>query len=184
MTPDRLYTCGHSNRGAAAFVDLLASAGIHTLVDIRAQPQSVRYPHFGEDSLRETLAGAGIQYHWAGRQLGGHRTARKDSPHSALSADGLRGYADHMDGEAFRKAAVQLLMLARRAPTAVLCAERDPMQCHRSLLADYLTLQGVEVLHLIDTGETRLHQLRPEARRESQQLVYDRHTTAALPLGD
>lgn len=184
MSPDRLYTLGHSNREAAAFVDLLATAEIRTLVDIRAQPQSERYPHFGEECLREALASAGIQYHWAGRHLGGRRTARKDSPHTALSADGLRGYADHMDGEPFRKAAVQLLVLARRAPTAVLCAERDPLQCHRSLLADYLTLQGVEVLHLIDTGETRLHQLRPEARRESQQLVYDRHTTAALPLGD
>lgn len=184
MTPDRLYTLGHSNREAAAFVDLLASAEIETLVDIRARPQSMRYPHFGEERLREALAGAGIQYHWAGRQLGGHRTPRDDSPHTALTEDGLRGYADHMDREPFRKGVVQLLVLVRRAPTTVLCAERDPLQCHRSLLADYLALQGAEVLHLIDMGETRVHQLRPEARRESQQLIYDRHTTAALPLGD
>lgn len=184
MTPDRLYTVGHSNRSATAFVGLLAAAGVQTIVDIRAAPQSARHPQFDQECLRDTLTGAGIQYHWAGRQLGGHRTPRSNSPHTALSEAGLRGFADHMDGEPFRKAVAQLLGLARRAPTAVLCAERDPLRCHRSLLADYLTLQGVEVLHLIDTNETCVHQLRPEARRESLQLIYDRHTTAALPLGD
>lgn len=179
-----LYTLGHSNRSLDDFIALLAVAGIRTLVDVRAQPQSARHPHFGQDSLRDALGGAGIEYHWAGRQLGGHRPARADSPHTALKEDGLRGYADYMDGDAFKKAAVQLIGLARRAPCAILCAERDPLHCHRSLIADYLTLQGVEVRHLIEPGETRAHQLRPEARRESQQLVYDRHTTAELPLGD
>lgn len=184
MTPDSLFTVGHSNRSLADLVALLRTAGIHTLVDVRAQPQSSRHPHFGQEPLREALTGAGIEYHWAGRQLGGHRPARADSPHTALREDGLRGYADYMDSDTFKKAAVQLIGLARRAPCAILCAERDPLNCHRSLIADYLTLQGVEVRHLIEPGETHVHQLRPEVRRESQQLIYDRHTTAALPLGD
>lgn len=184
MSGERLYTLGHSDRTWEAFIGLLKSSGVQILVDIRAQPRSSRHPHFNEDLLRGALTAVDIQYHWAGRALGGHRAPRADSRHSALSEESLRAYADHMDNDAFRKAAVQLLGLARRAPTAVLCAERDPLQCHRSLLADYLTLQGVEVHHLIDIGDTRPHQLRPEARRESQQLVYDRHTTAALPLGE
>lgn len=184
MTLGSLFTVGHSNRSLADLVALLQSAGIHTLVDVRAHPQSSRHPHFGQESLREALTVAGIEYHWAGRQLGGHRQARPDSPHTALSEDGLRGYADYMDSDPFKKAAVQLIGLAKRSPCAILCAEREPMHCHRSLIADYLTLQGVEVHHLIEPGETRAHQLRPEVRRESQQLVYDRNTTAALPLGD
>lgn len=184
MTPERLYTIGHSNRGPDDFVAVLTAAGIRTVVDIRAQPHSARHPHFDQESLRDALTAADIQYHWAGRPLGGQRTPRADSPHTALASEGLRGYADLMDGEPFRKAVAQLLGLARRAPTAVLCAERDPLQCHRSLLSDYLILHGVEVMHLVDVGDTRAHQLRPEARRESLQLIYDRHTTAALPLGD
>lgn len=184
MTPASLFTVGHSNRSLADLVALVQTAGIHTLVDVRAQPQSARHPHFGQESLREALAAVGIQYHWAGRQLGGHRPARADSPHTALREDGLRGYADYMDTDTFKKAAVQLIGLAQRAPCTILCAEREPLNCHRSLIADYLTLQGVEVRHLIEPGETRTHQLRPEVRRESQQLVYDRNTTAALPLGD
>lgn len=184
MTTPRLDTIGHSNRSLDDLIALLQSAGIRILVDVRAQPHSARHPQFGQEPLRDALAGAGIEYHWAGRQLGGHRPTRADSPHTALSEDGLRGYADYMDTDAFKKAAVQLMGLAGRAPCAILCAEREPMHCHRSLIADYLTLQGIEVRHLLGPGDTRVHQLRPEVRRESLQLVYDRHTTAELPLGD
>lgn len=184
MTVTRLHTIGHSNRSLEDFIALLRSAEVRILVDVRAQPQSGRHPQFGQENLRDALTGVGVEYHWAGRQLGGHRPARTDSCHTALPEDGLRGYADHMDSDPFKKAVVQLIGLAGRAPCAILCAEREPLNCHRSLIADYLTLQGVEVWHLIDTGDTRAHQLRSEVRRESQQLVYDRHTTAELPLGD
>ena len=177
-----LRTLGHSNRSLEDFVAMLRAAGIRTLVDVRQQPQSARHPQFGQDSLRSALASADIEYHWAGRQLGGHRQPRMDSAHTALMDEGLRGYADYMDSDAFKKGVVQLLNLAARAPTAIMCAERDPMHCHRSLIADYLTLQGVEVTHLSDIGRQQPHQLRHEVRRESQRLVYDRFATAELPL--
>lgn len=176
-----LYTIGHSNRSLEAFVGLLQTAGIRTLVDVRQQPQSSRHPQFGQDNLRTALAEKGIEYHWAGRQLGGHRTPRTDSVHTALADDSMRGYADYMESEAFKKGITQLINLAGRASTAIMCAERDPRHCHRSLIADYLTLQGVDVIHLLDT-EPQPHQLRAEVRRESQQLVYDRFATAELPL--
>ncbi|MDV3238238.1 MAG: DUF488 domain-containing protein [Gammaproteobacteria bacterium] len=178
-----LYTVGHSQRTLDDLMSLLHAAGIATLVDVRRRPQSARYPHFNEDSLRAAATAAGMQYHWAGRQLGGQRAPLAGSPHRALGDDGLRGYADYMDQDAFAKAAAQLIGLARRAPTAILCAERDPLHCHRSLIADYLTLQGIEVIHLLDAGVSRPHALRPEARRESARLVYDRHTSGELPLG-
>lgn len=178
-----LYTVGHSQRSLDALVALLRAAGVATLVDVRRRPQSTRHPHFDEDSLRAAAAAAGMQYHWAGRQLGGQRAPLAGSPHRALPDDGLRGYADYMDQDAFAKAAVQLVGLAARAPTAILCAEREPLHCHRSLIADYLTLQGVEVIHLLDAGTSRPHALRPEARRESARLVYDRHTSGELSLG-
>ena len=55
----------------------------------------------------------------------------------------------------------------------MLCAERLPGHCHRALIADYLTLQGVEVVHLIDVGYAQHHRLNPKLRRESTRLVYD-----------
>jgi len=178
-----LYTVGHGTRQLDELIALLTQAGVVTLVDVRAQPRSQHNPQFNDDSLRAACERAGIVYHWAGRQLGGLRTPRPDSPHVALE-EGRRGFADHMDTEAFRKGASQLRQLAGRGACAILCAERDPARCHRALIADYLTLQGLRVVHLIAPGESREHLLSPEVRRESAALVYDRQTTGRLDLGD
>ncbi|MBI3778259.1 MAG: DUF488 domain-containing protein, partial [Gammaproteobacteria bacterium] len=162
-------------------ITLLKGAGVATLVDVRAQPRSRHNPQFNDDSLRAACERAGLAYHWAGRQLGGMRAPRADSPHVALD-EGRRGFADHMDTEAFRKGASQLQHLAAQSACAILCAEREPAHCHRALIADFLVLQGVRVLHLIAPGETREHVLSSEARRESAALVYDRQVTGRLDL--
>lgn len=176
-----LYTVGHGNRPLEELITLLKGAGVATLVDVRAQPRSRHNPQFNDDSLRAACERAGLAYHWAGRQLGGMREPRADSPHVALD-EGRRGFADHMDTEVFRKGASQLRHLAAQSACAILCAERDPAQCHRALIADFLTLQGVRVAHLLAPGETREHVLSPEARRESAALVYDRQVTGRLDL--
>jgi uncharacterized protein (DUF488 family) len=180
--PLTLYSVGHSDRPLDELIAVLREAGVVTLVDVRAQPRSQRHPQFNDTSLRAACEAAGIAYHWAGRQLGGHRGGRADSRHVALKDAGLRSYADYIDTPEFQKGAAALLKLASRAPAAILCAERDPAQCHRSLIADYLTLQGVRVVHLLDPGKSCEHLLSPHARRESADLVYDRRTTAPLPL--
>lgn len=181
MQTPTLYTIGHGNRSIGELISLLQERNIQALVDIRAQPHSRRFPHFSMDPLRESLDSAGIQYHWAGRHLGGRRTAQTDSSHQALQ-EGLRGYADHMLTDTFHKAATQLVNMAAKTNLAILCAERLPQDCHRRLIADYLTLQGVEVIHLIAENESRPHQLSPEARRESAQLIYDRNISGELDL--
>ncbi|UCE89389.1 MAG: DUF488 domain-containing protein [Pseudomonadota bacterium] len=163
-------------------VELLHVARIATLVDVRAWPQSRRQPQFSQDALRIGLDDAGVTYHWAGRQLGGRRNPRPDSPHLALRDDAMRGYADHMDSDDFVRAALQLVSLAARAPLAIMCAERLPEHCHRTLIADYLTLAGHEVLHLIDGSGPQVHVLSNIARRESRRLVYDRQVTGSLDL--
>jgi len=174
-----LFTVGHSNRSIEELIGLLGEAGITTLVDVRAEPRSRRNPQFNEDALRTACSAANIVYHWAGRYLGGMRPVRPGSPHVALD-EARRGFADHMDTETFHKAAVQLLRMAAHAPTAILCAERDPEKCHRGLIADYLLLQGLRIVHLIAPGERREHLLSPQARRESATLVYNRGTVVDL----
>ena len=181
--PVTLYTVGHSNRPLAELIALLKDAGVSILVDVRAQPRSQRHPQFNDDSLRAACEHAGIAYHWAGRQLGGMRAPRADSPHRALD-EKRRGFADHMDTDAFQKGAAQLRNMAARAPSAILCAEREPRDCHRALIADYLALQGVRVVHLIAPGERREHALSPEARRESATLIYDRNLSGELELSN
>jgi uncharacterized protein (DUF488 family) len=176
-----LHTVGHGSRTIEELVALLKEAGVDTLMDVRAQPRSRHNPQFNDAALRAACERAGAVYHWAGRQLGGMRAPRPDSPHVALD-EGRRGFADHMDTEAFKKGAAQLQQLAARGACAILCAERDPSRCHRSLIADYLVLQGVRVVHLLAPGESREHTLSSEARRESAALVYDRQATGRLDL--
>jgi len=122
-----------------------------------------------------------IVYHWAGRHLGGLRPVRPNSPHVALG-EGLRGFADHMETDMFKKAATQLVRMCGAGPTTILCAERDPENCHRSLISDFLLLQGMRVVHLISPGQKRDHLLSPQARRESATLVYNRNTNTELAL--
>jgi len=176
-----VFTVGHSNRSLDEFTSLLTVNRIEALVDVRAQPHSTRFPHFCMDALRTAMERAGVVYHWAGRQLGGNRNTSHDSRHVALDGQ-LRGYADYMDSEPFRRAAVQLINMSGKSRLALLCAERQPGLCHRRLIADYLTLQGVQVIHLIDPGDTLDHQLSIEARRESADLVYDRNTNVQMEL--
>ncbi len=183
MTSTTLYTVGHSNRSLEDFVALLQSADIETLVDVRAYPQSRRHPQFARETLSACVAQAGISYRWMGKALGGRRSVNKESPHTALDAEGFRAYADHMDGEAFQHALSDLLTLAQQARLTIMCAERLPEHCHRSFIADYLTLSGLHVVHLVDRHERRNHHLNPLARVVAGRLIYDLNTQESLDLG-
>lgn len=175
-----VYTVGHSNRSVEDFISLLQAVAIKTVVDVRAYPQSNRYPHFSQDELRQHLGKAGMVYHWTGRQLGGMRKSNGESKHVALNDAAMQAYADYMESEPFQKAIVQLINLASQNNTAILCAEKLPENCHRSFISDYLMLQGVEVKHILDNSNVAPHQLNSLARRESQELVYDRGVTNNL----
>jgi uncharacterized protein (DUF488 family) len=169
-----LYSVGHGSRSEGEFLALLATRSIRTLVDVRARPASARHPQFAQQALRRSLEAAGIEYHWAGRHLGGFRPVRADSRHAALADAGLRGFADHMESVEFQGAVRQLLHLAERSgPLAFMCAERDPEHCHRALISDALVHRGREVIHLLDAGAECRHLLNSRVRVESNRLVYD-----------
>jgi uncharacterized protein (DUF488 family) len=181
-TPLTIHTLGHSHRSMQELVALLRAAGIQTLVDVRSFPGSRRYPHFSGENLRMALEGAGMVYHWAGRQLGGKRTGQAVSAHTALSSDELRAYADHMETEVFRKGIQHLMQLAGKTRLAILCAEKMPQDCHRALLGDYLQQLGVSVRHIIDGASTLEHTLNPRARWKAPYLIYDQPRQGSLTL--
>lgn len=180
MSKVTLYTVGHSNYSRLEFISLLRSWRIEELIDIRAYPRSRRLPHFASEQLRGDLGRAGIFYRWAGRELGGMRRTDPASPHLALS-EGLRGYADHSGSAGFVNGVMQLLDVAQVKTVTVMCAEKYPLHCHRSLLSDHLIVQhGVEVRHILGMNEDRPHDLRPEARLVDKSIVYDRHVQSEL----
>ena len=172
MADVTVYTVGHGNRTFLDLVKLLRSAGIDRLVDIRAYPSSRRHPHFSRGALEPALQAEGIDYRFAGKGLGGHRTPREDSPHVAIEEDAFRGYADHMATPLFRQHAEHLLRIASEGRTAAMCAERRPERCHRRLLSDFLVTRGATVTHVVEEGESVEHVLDPTLRVVDGELIY------------
>jgi len=141
-------------------VAVLAAAPVAVLVDIRRHPGSRRHPQFNRGPLTAALLAAGIGYEWQGATLGGRRSRVPGSRHTAPPGEALAGYADHMDTPEFRTAVDKI-----NRNTAIMCAETDWRHCHRRLVADALTMRGVEVVHLIDVGRSEAHRLSPTVRR-------------------
>ncbi|MGA7799852.1 MAG: DUF488 domain-containing protein [Gammaproteobacteria bacterium] len=177
MSAISLYSVGLSSRTLEGLVNLLRCTDVQLVVDVRAHAFSPRHPQFAVNLLQAGLAVGGMRYQWAGLHLGARRPPRPDSPHVALSNDTLRGYAEQMSASAFHGAIMELVGLAAFTKVALLGEEYLPERCHRSLIADYLTLHEVRVVHLIDEELAREHELRPEVRQTAP-LVYDRISAA------
>jgi uncharacterized protein (DUF488 family) len=163
-----IHTVGHSTRAIADFIALVREGGVRTLVDVRRQPFSRRHPQFSRDALARSLHDVGIAYvHEV--DLGGHREPLPDSPNTAWRNDALRGYADNMASPAFQAALARVAALEH---AVVMCAEANPQDCHRQILADALVACGVDVRHLIAPGRAEAHVLHPRAVRRGDVLVY------------
>lgn len=170
--PLTLWSVGHGNRSSEEFLRLLEVERTECVVDVRAYPVSRRHPHFSRAALEPALNDAGIGYAWEGAALGGMRRPDTGSPHTALK-DGMRGFADHMGSVGFQRAIERVMALAAEQRTAIMCAEKLPSQCHRSLIADALALRSVTVLHLVDGGSPASHCVSVLARVHAGILVYD-----------
>lgn len=176
----RVFTVGHSTRTSDELVAILRAHRVERVVDVRRFPESRRHPQFGRERLRRTLLEAGLDYLWL-EDLGGRRSRRPGSPHTAWRVAGFAAYADHMDTPAFAGALARLIEAAREGAIAVMCAEALPERCHRRLIADALTARGVEVVHLFDVARSRAHRLTDFARLEGARLRYDSGQTSLLP---
>ncbi|MBI3709621.1 MAG: DUF488 domain-containing protein [Proteobacteria bacterium] len=166
-----VLTIGHSTHPVDAFIGFLRSHGVGLLVDVRTRPGSKRNPQFNQPALATALAACGIAYRHEG-ELGGFRQPRLNSPNLGLRSAWLRGYADYMQTAAFADALGRLIGLAAGRRVAVMCAEALPENCHRSLVADALTANGVRVEHIVDGGPRRPHRLTAAARTNGTSVVY------------
>jgi uncharacterized protein (DUF488 family) len=86
--------------------------------------------------------------------------------------DAFRGFADYMQTAEFEAALEALVQLASRDLVALMCAEAVPWRCHRSLIADALTLRGVRVEHILGEDQTQAHRLTPWAEVRGARIVY------------
>jgi uncharacterized protein (DUF488 family) len=140
----KFYTIGYEGATMGEFLDALRSAGVERVIDVRALPLS-RRPGFSKSPLRAALAEAGIDYvhlKALGTPADGRAAAR-----AGRQADLERIYAAQLDLPEAIVAAEQMRELAIDKPSALLCFERDPAACHRSLLLA-AAASDAEVTHL------------------------------------
>jgi uncharacterized protein (DUF488 family) len=167
--PTTLYTIGHSNQPQAALLEALMAHGIEVLADVRRYPRSRRNPQFNDVTLAAALADDGVEYRHF-ETLGGRRDADPESRNTGLPA-AFRGFADYMTTPEFDAALRELISLARAHRVAIMCAEGDPSNCHRSLISDALVTWGVAVEHIVKGG-LRRHELSPRALLDEGRVTY------------
>jgi uncharacterized protein (DUF488 family) len=170
--PKTIWTIGHSNLAAEAFMALLTSHSIELVADVRRFPGSRRWPHFGAAALAQRLGEENIEYRHL-PELGGRRNKRlPDSPNTAWRVEAFNAFADYMATTEFSSALVALESTAARAPTAIMCAEALPWRCHRRLIADALVARGWTVLDIMSRGKATPHQLPDFARVVDGAVTY------------
>ncbi len=179
-----IFTVGHSTHPIDHFIELLQANSVAQLIDIRTIPKSRRNPQFNSDALAASLHGAHIGYVHM-KDLGGLRHPRKDSINLGWRNDSFRGYADYMQTEEFAAALSCAIDLAKEYPAALMCAEAVPWRCHRSLVADALSVRGIRVLEIINSAEPKEHKMTPFARVRGTQITYptDQGSLLSPPQG-
>lgn len=166
-----IFTIGHSTLLLERFLAILRIYGIDRLVDIRTIRRSRHNPQFNAEMLDAFLPQNGIAYSHL-ESLGGLRHTHKDSPNTGWRNKSFQGYADYMQTEDFEKGLEQLIGMSRKQRVAIMCAEAVPWRCHRSLVADALTVRGIEVIDILSETSFRPHKMTPFAHVEGTAITY------------
>lgn len=151
-----IWTIGHSTRPFEEFVSLLVAYQIQHLIDIRRYPGSKKFPQYNKEVLSAALSQYYIAYTHM-EQLGGRRNPKPDSINTAWRVKAFRGYADYMETDAFKRAAIELEHLAESTRCAIMCSEAVWWSCHRALVSDYLKINRWEVLHIMTMEKAQEH---------------------------
>jgi uncharacterized protein (DUF488 family) len=152
MSSFDLFSIGHSNIPAERFIALLRESSADAIADVRSTPFSRRFPWFSGKALATTLAQHGMTYLAYGDALGGRP---RDA---ALYRDGVANYEAMARQPDFQIGLDRLLADAARFRVCLMCAEREPLDCHRCLLvARALAERGLAIGHVLHDGTVEPH---------------------------
>ena len=147
MEATEVLTVGHSTLPYERFLSLLRGAGVTAVADVRSAPYSRQFPHFSRDELCEQLRSDGVSYVFLGKELGGRPSEEK------FYCEGMADYEKMAQAPEFNKALDRVIEGARKHRIALMCSERDPLDCHRCLLVGRaLARRGVHVSHILGDG--------------------------------
>lgn len=167
-----IWTIGHSTRLLEEFVAMLHSFNIELIVDIRSYPGSRKFPQFNKEALEISLPQNNIEYIHL-KNLGGRRKVKPDSKNTAWRHAAFRGYADYMETPAFKAGINELEILALKKRTAYMCSEAVWWRCHRSMVSDYLKVNGWKVMHIMGIGKEDEHPYTAPAKIVDGELSYE-----------
>lgn len=172
--PKTIYTIGHSNHDMEHFILLLKQYDINCIADIRSTPYSSYNKHFNKKNIRNVLLKNNIYYIYMGDQLG----AKYDD--SSLLDDNLRVDFEKVRKTTKFKEGINRLKLGLEGEykIAIMCSEKNPIDCHRSILVSYsLAKNNIKVVHIINKNKTIEHEqiekrLKEIYKKEWQQISF------------
>ena len=144
---NKVFTLGHSTHPVLRVIELLQQHGVTAVCDVRSQPYSRRNPQFNREAFGQTLSEVGIAYVFLGKELGG----RPEDP--ACYVDGRVDYERVARTALFAEGMRRLAEEAGKHRVALVCAEKDPADCHRALLVGREARErGWVVNHILADG--------------------------------
>jgi uncharacterized protein (DUF488 family) len=148
----RLFTIGHSNHSIETFVQLLLLHGVTALADVRSHPYSRYLPHFNQAELKQALLDAGISYVFLGRELGARTSDR------SCYVEGKAVYENIAATKLFSEGIERILKGSEAYTISLMCAEQDPITCHRAILVcQYLRQENLDINHILKNGNLETH---------------------------
>ena len=148
-SPGVIYTVGHSTHTIEMLLNLLEQNDITAIADVRSSPFSRHNPQFNKDTLSAELTKRGIAYAFVGKELG----ARSNDP-SCYESGKVR-YGRLAKTSVFKAGIERVLSGAQKYRIALMCAEKEPLDCHRTLLVSRaLEQRGVSIVHILADGRT------------------------------
>ena len=165
-----LFTIGHSNHSLEQFIGLLGSQGIDAVIDVRSAPYSRYCPQYNKDALEISLKGRGVEYIFLGKELGGKRNEE------SCYVDGRVKFELISHLPIFQVGLERVIQEAGKHKVALMCAESEPLDCHRTILVcrQLKNIQSdLQITHILSNGTTeshektlqrlvRMHKLEPE----------------------
>ena len=150
--PQPIFTIGHSNHPIERFLELITMHGVEIVADVRSVPHSRLHPQYRRVALRRALQNSGVRYQFLGRELGG----RPEDPTAYVNQ--RVSYKRLAQTALFRSGIEHLLTLAPTSRVALVCAEKEPLDCHRTVLvARELVQEGATVHHILADGALEPH---------------------------
>lgn len=147
-----VFTIGHSTQPVEKLIDLLVRHEISAIADVRSQPYSRMNPQFNREALRAVLKAAGISYVFMGRELG----ARADDRSCYIG--GKVQYDLLAQTQPFQEGLERVSEGSSKHRIAMMCAEKDPLTCHRTILVcRHLVTRGLQVQHILQNGRLESH---------------------------